>query len=218
MFMFCPTCGEMAFIRDGNGDEKTYYERVESSVNKGWAWWQEDKPVPENYNPDGSRKGDEKENSDDEASFENSSPKNLLRPKKVKSAYELDYDEWKLLGENIDPFNIVEKGKELEKKGVKYAQCKNYLCNYHGPAKKLDIGGKEIDFDELTSSVEVETREYEIIKDSDKMQGILTTDTYMCPKCDCIEVFAYLEQTRSSDEPETRMLTCKNCGHGWREY
>ncbi|MBT3452109.1 MAG: transcription factor S, partial [Euryarchaeota archaeon] len=31
-------------------------------------------------------------------------------------------------------------------------------------------------------------------------------------------VFSYLEQTRSSDEPETRMLTCKNCGHGWREY
>ena len=27
-----------------------------------------------------------------------------------------------------------------------------------------------------------------------------------------------LEQTRSSDEPETRMLTCKNCGNGWREY
>ncbi|MBL6885691.1 MAG: hypothetical protein ISR21_08420 [Candidatus Poseidoniaceae archaeon] len=40
----------------------------------------------------------------------------------------------------------------------------------------------------------------------------------MCPKCDDIEVFSYLEQTRSSDEPETRMLTCKSCGHGWREY
>ncbi|MBT7244303.1 MAG: transcription factor S, partial [Euryarchaeota archaeon] len=21
-----------------------------------------------------------------------------------------------------------------------------------------------------------------------------------------------------SDEPETRMLTCKDCGNGWREY
>ena len=201
MFMFCPTCGEMAFIRDGNGDEKTYYERVESSVNQGWVWWQEEKPVLEDYNSDGSRKGNEQGLS-----------------KSKKTDYEIDYDKWKFSGENLDHFNIVGKGKELEKKGIKYAQCKNFLCNYHGPAKKLDIGGKEIDFDELTSSVEVETREYEIIKDSDKMQGILTTDTYMCPKCDCIEVFAYLEQTRSSDEPETRMLTCKNCGHGWREY
>ena len=59
---------------------------------------------------------------------------------------------------------------------------------------------------------------FEIIKDSDNMQGILTTGDYMCPKCDCVEVYAYLEQTRSSDEPETRMLTCKDCGNGWREY
>ena len=48
------------------------------------------------------------------------------------------------------------------------------------------------------------------------MQGILTKDTYMCPKCDVVEVYAYLEQTRSSDEPETRMLTCKDQGNGER--
>ncbi len=82
--MFCPTCGEMAFIRDGNGEEKTYYERVESSVNQGWSWWQEDKPVSEDYNPDGSRIGDEKEKSEDGTSFGSSSQKNLLRPKKGK--------------------------------------------------------------------------------------------------------------------------------------
>ena len=80
------------------------------------------------------------------------------------------------------------------------------------------IGGKEVDLSKATSSTKVESRDYEVIKDSDKMQGILTKDTYMCPKCDCVEVFSYLEQTRSSDEPETRMLTCKDCGHGWREY
>ncbi|MBJ47192.1 MAG: hypothetical protein CMB59_04785 [Euryarchaeota archaeon] len=50
------------------------------------------------------------------------------------------------------------------------------------------------------------------------MKGVLTVGDYMCPKCDGVEVYSYLEQTRSSDEPETRMLTCKNCGHGWREY
>ena len=42
--------------------------------------------------------------------------------------------------------------------------------------------------------------DYEVIKDSDNMQGILTTGDYMCPKCDCVEVYATLEQTRSSDE------------------
>ena len=86
-----------------------------------------------------------------------------------------------------------------------------------GPANlKTKIGGKEVDLSKATSSTKVESRDYEVIKDSDNMQGILTTGDYMCPKCDCVEVYAYLEQTRSSDEPETRMLTCKNCGNGWR--
>ena len=86
------------------------------------------------------------------------------------------------------------------------------------PTLKTKIGGKEVDLSKATSSTKVESRDYEVIKDSDNMQGILTTGDYMCPKCDCVEVFAYLEQTRSSDEPETRMLTCKDCGNGWREY
>ena len=78
--------------------------------------------------------------------------------------------------------------------------------------------GEDVDLFNVKSETKSEKREYEVIKDSDKMQGILTRDTYMCPKCDAVEVYAYLEQTRSSDEPETRMLTCKDCGHGWREY
>ena len=90
---------------------------------------------------------------------------------------------------------------------------------YNGPANlKTKIGGKGADLSKATSSTKVESRDFEIIKDSDNMQGILTTGDYMCPKCDCVEVYAYLEQTRLSDEPETRMLTCKECGNGWREY
>ena len=80
------------------------------------------------------------------------------------------------------------------------------------------VDGKDVDLSKAKSSTQAKSRVYEVIKDSDKMQGVLTKDTYMCPKCDCIEVYAYLEQTRSSDEPETRMLTCKDCGNGWREY
>lgn len=97
--------------------------------------------------------------------------------------------------------------------------CTNYKCGYKGPANlKMEIGGKEVDLSKATSSTKVMTQTYEVIRDSEKVQGVLTTATYMCPKCDGVEVFAYLEQTRSSDEPETRMLTCKNCQHGWREY
>jgi len=98
--------------------------------------------------------------------------------------------------------------------------CPNYKCGYIGGAKLVIKGtdGEDVDLFNVKSETKSEKREYEVIKDSDKMQGILTKDTYMCPKCDAVEVYAYLEQTRSSDEPETRMLTCKDCGHGWREY
>lgn len=98
--------------------------------------------------------------------------------------------------------------------------CPNYKCGYVGPAnlKVKGSDGKEVDLSKATSSTKAETRVYEVIKDSDEMKGVLTVGDYMCPKCDGVEVYSYLEQTRSSDEPETRMLTCKNCGNGWREY
>ncbi len=96
--------------------------------------------------------------------------------------------------------------------------CPDYKCGYKGPVGKMKVQGKEIDLSTVQSSSKAKTREYEVIKDSDEMKGVLTKGDYMCPKCDAIEVFSYLEQTRSSDEPETRMLTCKECGNGWREY
>ena len=82
----------------------------------------------------------------------------------------------------------------------------------------MKMDGKEIDLSKTKTTTKAEKREYEIIKDSDQRKGVLSTESYMWPKCDCTEGYFYLEQTRSSDEPETRMLTCKDCGHGWREY
>ena len=98
--------------------------------------------------------------------------------------------------------------------------CTNYKCGYNGPANVVIKGadGKDVDLSQAKSSTAAKGREFQVIKDSDESHGVLTTESYMCPKCDKMEVFAYLEQTRSSDEPETRMLTCKNCKHGWREY
>ena len=218
--MFCPTCGEMGFIRDGI--EGKTYQRVLSTRNQGHDWWMEDKPGTKTcetkYNADGSRVGSDVEPDDEPLKT------NLLRPPKKKTHLEMDLEDWKRLGQDIKEFNTPEKVEESEVKGKKYAQCKNPYCEYHGPAKKVKIGTQEIDFEDINSVEKTKTRTYEVIKDSDKLQGVLTKGTYMCPNridgtpCDCIEVFSYLEQTRSSDEPETRMLTCKDCGHGWREY
>ena len=90
--------------------------------------------------------------------------------------------------------------------------CPDYKCGYQGPINK--------EFANIQSSTKAETRTYEVIKDSDEIKGVLTIGDYICPdmKCQSREVYSYLEQTRSSDEPETRMLTCKECGKGWREF
>jgi DNA-directed RNA polymerase subunit M len=104
-------------------------------------------------------------------------------------------------------------GSDSEINNEDYIMCQNGRCGFHGPADDVDKNLLN-----ARSNTAAKGRKYEVVKDSDKMQGVLTKDSYMCPKCDKMEVFAYLEQTRSSDEPETRMLTCKNCDHGWREY
>jgi DNA-directed RNA polymerase subunit M/transcription elongation factor TFIIS len=208
--MFCPTCGELAYFRDGNGDVKTYYERVVSSVNPGFVWWQEDEPFLENYNPDGSRKGNEQG-----LSKRRTARRKPPRRTRKKTDFEIDYDEWRSLREEIDPYTIVKKGKELEKNGVKYAQCKNYLCKYHGPAKKIKIGEKEIGFDDFNTSVEIDTREYIPIPDSSTASRIKTT-SYNCPKCSCSK--AYIDPQRIEfGEVPVISLECTECGHGWRE-
>ena len=90
--------------------------------------------------------------------------------------------------------------------------CANYKCGYQGPQNPK--------FKNVQSSTKAQTRVYEVIKDSDELKVVLTIGDYLCPvsKCESNEVYAYLEQTRASDEPETRMLNCKACGKAWREF
>ena len=83
---------------------------------------------------------------------------------------------------------------------------------------KDPVTGEEIDLGNVQSSSKAETRKFEVIDDSEQSHGVLTIGSYICPKCDSQEVYSELRQTRASDEPETRLLTCKTCKHGWREY
>ena len=211
--MFCPSCGELALIREGDG--KSYYKRIESSINPYRQEYENEKPKMEDYNPeDLSRKIPREEGI------------NLLgkKPQIKKSDYQIDYEDWKALDQVVPRFKNVHKGEEIEQKGVKYSTCNNPYCNYSGPAAKIKKDGKEIDFDELKSVDTAETRKFEVIKDSDKMQGILTKDTYMCSKridgksCDSTEVYAYVNSNLEFAETPAKVLTCKECGHGWREF
>ena len=65
-------------------------------------------------------------------------------------------------------------------------KCPNYKCGYVGAAENKITGtdGQEIDLAKATSSSQAEERKYEVISDSENVRGVLTTDTYICPKCD----------------------------------
>jgi DNA-directed RNA polymerase subunit M len=52
----------------------------------------------------------------------------------------------------------------------------------------------------------------------EKKIDILPKTRVTCTKCGNNEAFWILRQTRSSDEPETRIYTCTKCGNRWRAY
>ncbi len=52
----------------------------------------------------------------------------------------------------------------------------------------------------------------------DEQSGVLPKTRIECPKCHHMEAYWLLRQTRSADEPETRIYRCLKCQHSWREY
>lgn len=194
--MFCPSCGELAVIREGDG--KTYYERIESSINPEREEYENDKPKEEDYYS---------------GKFTSRLRKPILKPE-----YKKDYQDWKALDYLIPRFKNENMGEEIEKKGVKYSTCHNPYCKYNGPAAKVKKDGKEIDFEDFNSKSEVENRDYTPIIESEGFPGVLTRGTYICPRCDCTEVYADVNSNLEFGETAAKMLTCSECGHGWREF
>ena len=104
-------------------------------------------------------------------------------------------------------------------------------CSYLGPVSGWD--GTKANFDIITPSGEKKTIDLgsvsasgesknlkhltEVIEDEGG-KGVLRVGDIRCPKCDLNEIYVILMQTRSSDEPETKICTCKNCGKRFREY
>ncbi|MEM4336548.1 MAG: transcription factor S [Candidatus Woesearchaeota archaeon] len=39
-----------------------------------------------------------------------------------------------------------------------------------------------------------------------------------CPKCHNDKAYFWTQQTRASDEPETKFYKCSKCGYIWRDY
>ena len=127
-------------------------------------------------------------------------------------------------------------------------RCTKYTCGYEGPLAGKDGKGADfidpitketIDLSKVRTFSEFSTMKHlnEVIPDnvfneetrkwtpiipenkkSEDPLGTLWVGDYLCPKCDADRIFVLLMQTRSSDQPETKICTCASCGHKFREY
>lgn len=79
-------------------------------------------------------------------------------------------------------------------------------CNYRKKGK-FKIESKEV--------IE-EKRKIGVVKDKDT--GALPVTADVCPKCTHPEAYFWTNQTRSSDEAETKFYKCVKCGNTRREY
>ena len=68
------------------------------------------------------------------------------------------------------------------------------------------------------STIVVEKQREKEVAILEEKPDILPKTRVTCPKCNHNEAFWVLRQTRSSDEPETRIYTCTKCQHRWRAY
>ena len=107
-------------------------------------------------------------------------------------------------------------------------RCTNYTCGYEGPLTGKDgkgaeftdpMTGETIDLSKARSSGETKNLKHltEVVEDEGG-KGVRRVGDIRCPRCDKNEIFVILMQTRSSDEPERKVCTCKNCGKKFREY
>lgn len=80
-------------------------------------------------------------------------------------------------------------------------------CGYEGEdGKKINIVGR-------VGSAGAEVRIVE-----SKVTLSLPTVMKVCPKCENSRAYYQMVQTRSADEPPTRIYTCTRCGYSWREF
>lgn len=69
----------------------------------------------------------------------------------------------------------------------------------------------------ITESVQ-EAKKGIIVMGKDEVVGELPKTKVMCPECEHVEAFWWMQQTRAADEPPTLFYKCCKCGYSWRSY
>ena len=89
-----------------------------------------------------------------------------------------------------------------EEKGKKILACS---CGYVAD-RKVPVTIKET----VKAAKEIEVM--------DEDATTLPKTKVVCPRCSHDEAYFWLNQTRGSDEPETKFFRCEKCKHVWRDY
>jgi len=80
--------------------------------------------------------------------------------------------------------------------------------------KKTKLLGEKVT---LTESMQEAKRDI-VVMDKDEGIAELPKTKMMCPKCDNVEAYWWMQQTRAADEPPTIFYRCTKCGYSWRSY
>ena len=97
---------------------------------------------------------------------------------------------------------IVEK----KRKNV-YLVCRKCHRVYKTKGEKLRIA----------SSVTEGKKKVIVMTEKDQFSELPKTKI-MCPHCENMEAYWWMQQTRSADEPPTMFYRCVKCGYSWRSY
>ena len=103
-------------------------------------------------------------------------------------------------------------------------KCKSLLLPKKDPKKGLVLVCGSCGLIDAKSEVQsvittkVQKTDTISIIDSSVEDATLPTTQAKCPKCEHDIAYYWIQQTRASDEPETKFLKCVACKHIWREY
>lgn len=95
-------------------------------------------------------------------------------------------------------------------------KCGGMILTKDGKTACAACGHKPKRKQTVKSSEKIENKEVvAVIKKEENINPIVDIK---CPKCKNGKAYFWTQQTRSSDESETKFYRCTKCNHSWRNY